>query len=117
MKIFKVILISIIGFFSISSFAWREGNGGVGVVIGEKLYLLDLVESGIEQSLMTEAQISNHFFEKEIIAWSNSQSVSVPRQLIINKLAQIQRKNSVMAYLILMSLKTDRKSPLQTSFM
>lgn len=84
---------------------WREGNGGDGVQLNSKIYLLDLVESGVEEANSTDIAYSNSFFEKEVSNWAEAQMTPVPKQEIINKLGEIHRKNSIMAFVILMAMR------------
>lgn len=87
------------------SFAWREGNGGDGVKIGNKIYLLDLVEAGNEQLPIETPDLATGFLKAEIQAWAQKLSQPVPEKLIASKLGEIAQKNQVLALAILTGLQ------------
>ncbi|MBC7740620.1 MAG: hypothetical protein H7061_00380 [Bdellovibrionaceae bacterium] len=105
MNLMKTFVILAISLTSLASFAWREGNGGDGILMNSKMYLLDLVENGVEEANSSDIAYSNSFFEKEVKSWADAQAVEVPQREIVNKLGEIHRKNSVMAYVILLTIK------------
>lgn len=86
--------------------AWREGNGGDGVRIGTKIYLLDLVESGVEkQSQDVSTSFSHTFFDKELNQWAQNQMVSVPQDVLLSKIGEIHRRNPVLSYMLVIALQ------------
>lgn len=90
---------------SLSAQAWREGNGGDGVKIGDKIYLLDLVEAGSEQLKVNVPQFDHSFITTEVKAISKTLSEPIPEKMVISKLGEIYQKNQVLALTILSAMK------------
>ncbi len=83
--------------FSLTSWAWREGNGGDGVKINNNIYLLDLVEAGIEITSETNSDFDDAFFNHEVKYISSRGSEELPVQMIVSKLGQVYERNKVLA--------------------
>ncbi len=104
-KVFQACIIMFCSVVVLQAEAWREGNGGDGIRVQKQLYLLDLVESGVElDSADAAATFTNPFFEKQITTWAALQSHPVPQKQILEKLGQVYQKNALLAHLIVMAL-------------
>jgi hypothetical protein len=87
-----------------SALANKEaGNGGDAIQIGNKLYLLDLVEAGVEESPQIDltAQPSAELSKRVDQALPEG----FPKPLVAKKLTEIERINPMMSHIILRAME------------
>jgi hypothetical protein len=87
-----------------SAFANKEaGNGGDAIQIGNKLYLLDLVEAGVEENPQIDltAQPSEELSKRV----NQALPQGFPKTLVAKKLAEIERINPMMARILLKAIE------------
>ncbi len=78
---------------------FHVGNGGDGVIINKKVYLLDLVEAGLQNMTLPGTNLT---IEPEWIECveSSLDSGNFPTKHIASKIYQIYKKNSELAHLL-----------------
>lgn len=88
---------------NMTAFAGDKGNGGDGIEIDGKLYVLDLVEAGVETKPYFNALISGPLTEYRLKELFSDESY--PRTLISHKLAEIREIAPVFADMILQTME------------
>ena len=106
MKTLKRLLLLFSLLISLSAFSGAGGgNGGDGVYIGEKLYLLDLVEYGIENSVVFDEEENTQVSAQ---VRSTLRADQFPVELISKKLSEIYKVDRLFAYSMIKVLKSFR---------
>lgn len=108
-KFLLVILISFVGSINHSFAGTESGNGGDGILIKGKLYLLDLVEAGIEENPYFDSNVLVEAYFKKGIDEALAAS-SFPNQLIISKLSEVSKIDPIFARNILFAIQNFRWS-------
>jgi len=85
-----------------------SGNGGKGVVIKGRLYLLDLVEAGIEKSPFFDETVQVPPYVRARVAQVFATLDDFPVDLVARKLAEIMSRNYAMGLLMLKTMELYR---------
>ena len=83
-----------------------SGNGGKGVRLGDKLYLLDLVEAGVEKQpyFNMSIQVSPEISERVALTFSENEAC-FPKELISRKLQEIMTFDFSYGLLLLKTME------------
>ncbi|MCM2279674.1 MAG: hypothetical protein NDJ89_16490 [Oligoflexia bacterium] len=94
------------------------GNGGQGVVLGDRLFLLDLVESGMESSVFIDSSaeadsvIDGIFRDRLTAAFRELEDL--PLALVLRKFEEIRRIDEPLSFALLLAAEKLRWAPVET---
>ncbi len=90
-----------------SSYAGREaGNGGNGIKIGSKIYLLDLVEAGVEQSPYFDASSKADPSDVQVIKESLSFIDDATADLFARKINELRTLDPLSAWVVMLGVNS-----------
>lgn len=100
----KTFLFAFIALMSLSGHAGREGNGGDGLWINEKLYSLDLVEAGVEENPTFDESINLNEMILERLS-KKLDPKQFPVTLLARKISELESIDKVFARVVLQTIE------------
>lgn len=95
----KIVVTTMLGaLLNVSAQAGQETHGGVGIISGSKLYVLDLYEAGIEENSYIDTSIG---LEKGLVNRLNFNfplASNVPTVLLANKISEVSKLFPMLAF-------------------
>lgn len=93
---------------------FEVGNGGQGVVLGERIYLLDLVESGIERDPVVRRDAVSDGAWSSRLGAALSGIDDAPLALVAAKLQEIRALHPTLAFSLLLASESLRWLPVES---